>query len=380
MRHPQKPGAYEWDVFISHASEDKGAIARPLAEALKSRGLRVWYDEFSLKVGDSLRGKIEQGLSNSRFGAVILSLRFFDKHWTTQELNGLATREVDGEKVILPVWHEVGFKEVQRHSPILADRIAVTTAEGLPHVVDKLLEAISPVTSPRAPISTSETAQYVRNLESLVIARTDQLQATQSNLERSFDLALEILADVLDLRHAVGRGRSRRIAAFAIAISRTMGLSREETATIARASLVRDIGKIGVPDNILYKPSKLTPEEIEILRNHAHAGYRMLQRIPFLRDASEVVYSHQERFDGTGYPRGLMGKEIPVGSRVLSVADTLDAITSERPYRPSQSIDAARKEIEGWSGRQFDPAIVKIFLTILKKVWEDLDSALASDS
>jgi hypothetical protein len=107
----------EWDVFISHATEDKAAIARPLAEALRAKGLRVWYDEFSLTVGDGLRKKIDEGLAKSRFGVVVLSKRFFEKHWPEQELNGLATREVDGKKVILPVWHEVGFKDVREYSP-----------------------------------------------------------------------------------------------------------------------------------------------------------------------------------------------------------------------------------------------------------------------
>src|SRR5450432_638909 len=100
-----------WDVFISHASEDKDAVAKPLAAALKAAGLRVWYDEFSLKLGDSLRISIDRGLSGSRYGIVILSRTFFDKHWPAQELNGLATREINGEKVILPIWHKVGFED-----------------------------------------------------------------------------------------------------------------------------------------------------------------------------------------------------------------------------------------------------------------------------
>ena len=132
----------EWDVFISHASEDKDAIARPLAEALRAKGLSVWYDEFSLTVGDSLRRKIDEGLSNSRFGVVILSQHFFEKHWPEQELNGLATREVDGKKVILPVWHRVGFNDVRQYSPTLADRLAVTTDKGLEYVVERLLEVM----------------------------------------------------------------------------------------------------------------------------------------------------------------------------------------------------------------------------------------------
>jgi len=132
----------EWDVFISHASEDKDAIATPLAEALRAKGLRVWYDDFSLKLGDSLRQSIDRGLARSRFGVVILSGHFFQKHWTQQELNGLVTREVYAEKVILPVWHGVGFVEVRSYSVTLADRKAVHTKDGLAHVVGSIMEVV----------------------------------------------------------------------------------------------------------------------------------------------------------------------------------------------------------------------------------------------
>jgi hypothetical protein len=132
----------EWDVFISHASEDKVAIATPLAEALREHGLRVWYDDFSLRVGDSLFENINRGLARSRYGVVILSGYFFGKHWPQQELNGLATREVEGKRVILPVWHGVGAAEVRSYSPILADRVAVQTKDGLSQVVAKIIEAI----------------------------------------------------------------------------------------------------------------------------------------------------------------------------------------------------------------------------------------------
>src|ERR1700739_2597152 len=133
----------EWDVFISHASEDKDAIARPLADALRARELRVWYDEFSLEVGDSLRQSIDHGLAKSRFGVVILSAHFFVKHWPQTELNGLATREVDGEKVILPVWHNITFEEVRHYSPTLADRIAVDAKQGLGNVIEQLMKVVS---------------------------------------------------------------------------------------------------------------------------------------------------------------------------------------------------------------------------------------------
>ncbi len=151
-----------------------------------------------------------------------------------------------------------------------------------------------------------------------------------------------------------------------------MGLQKEEINVIARGAFLHDIGKMAIPDNILLKPGKLTEEETAIMREHAYSGYKMLSKIPFLGEAAEIVYSHQERYDGLGYPRGLKGDEIPLGARIFAIADTLDAITSDRVYRPAQSFQAARKEIEAWSGRQFDPAIVKVFLEMPDKIWEDL--------
>lgn len=147
--HPQ-PNEIQWDFFISHASEDKREIARPLADALIAKGLRIWYDDFSLAVGDSLRASIDRGLARSNFGIVILSHHFFAKHWPQQELNGLVTREVEGRKVILPIWHRIGATEVGRYSPILADKLAVSTEKGLEHVVERLLAsaALQPETAP----------------------------------------------------------------------------------------------------------------------------------------------------------------------------------------------------------------------------------------
>jgi len=130
-----------WDIFISHASEDKVAVAAPLAQALVARGLRVWYDEFSLTLGDSLRECIDRGLANSRFGVVILSDYFFQKQWPQRELNGLASREVNGTKVILPVWHDITFETVRTFSPMLADRVAVQTNSGLANVVNRIVDA-----------------------------------------------------------------------------------------------------------------------------------------------------------------------------------------------------------------------------------------------
>jgi HD-GYP domain-containing protein (c-di-GMP phosphodiesterase class II) len=110
------------------------------------------------------------------------------------------------------------------------------------------------------------------------------------------------------------------------------------------------------------------------MREHPYRGYQLVKRIPFLAEAAEIVYAHQEKFDGTGYPRGLKGAEIPLGARIFSIADTLDAMTSDRPYRAKQPYSAAREEINRWKGRQFDPEVVEVFLSMSEDIWEALRS------
>ena len=217
-----------------------------------------------------------------------------------------------------------------------------------------------------------ENRAYQTDLEALVEARTEQLRKALVDLERSYDITLEALGDALDKKDAETEGHSKRVTAFTIAIARAMGLSKDQIAVIARGAFLHDIGKMAVPDAILRKPGKLTPDEILIMQEHCYHGYEILKKIPFLGEAAEIVYAHQERYDGTGYPRGLKGEQIPLGARMFSVADTLDAITSDRPYRPAQSLTAARIEIEKWSGRQFDPEVVKVFLSMDENIWPDL--------
>ncbi len=160
--------------------------------------------------------------------------------------------------------------------------------------------------------------------------------------------------------------------AFTIAIARAMGLSPDQIRVIARGAFLHDIGKMAIPDAILRKPGALDPDEVAIMREHCYRGYQILRRIPFLTEAAEIVYAHQEKFDGTGYPRGLKAEEIPLGARIFSIADTLDAMTSNRPYRAAQSLAAARDEIQRWSGRQFDPDVVQVFLSMPENIWADL--------
>jgi hypothetical protein len=138
--------AYQYDVFICHASEDKEDVAEPLAKTLLSKNVRVWYDAFSLELGDSLRSKIDQGLKESRYGIVILSPHFFEKHWPQYELDGLVTREMRGVKVVLPIWHKVGSKEVEQYSPSLAGKVAASTKD-MTQLVNQILKVVGKTTT-----------------------------------------------------------------------------------------------------------------------------------------------------------------------------------------------------------------------------------------
>ena len=223
-------------------------------------------------------------------------------------------------------------------------------------------------------------AYYQTKLESLVSARTEMLRQALTELERSCGITLEALGDALNLKDAETEVHSRRVTAFTLAIARAMGLPPDAVRVIARGAFLHDVGMIAIPDAILRKPGRLSPEERAIMQQHALLGYQMLRKIRFLHEAADIVHSHQERFDGSGYPRGLKGDQIPLGARIIAIADSFDAMTSDRPYRAAQSIPSGKREIERQSGRQFDPEIVKVFLSISEQIWHELRSEIEAQS
>ena len=191
-------------------------------------------------------------------------------------------------------------------------------------------------------------------------------------LEQSYDDTLEALGSALDLKDAETEGHCQRVTAFTIEIARAVPVPDHYLAVLARAAFLHDIGKMAIPDSILRKPGPLDNDEKIIMRRHCQKGYDVLTRIPFLRDAAEIVLAHQEFFDGTGYPRGLRGEQIPLGARIFSVADALDAMISDRPYRKALPMSHAMEEIRRCAGTQFDPRIVEVFNTIPEQHWLDL--------
>ena len=223
-----------------------------------------------------------------------------------------------------------------------------------------------------------ELENYRSHLQEMVDHRTKQLQSAMKRIELTYDETLEALGAALDLRDTDTAGHSRRVSLYCLEMARPMGCSNEQLKEIARGAYLHDIGKIGIPDAILLKPGKLTEQEMAIMQTHARIGYELVHRIAFLAPAAEIVLTHQERYDGTGYPQRLSKNQIPIGSRIFAVADTLDAMTSDRPYRRALPFSAAREEIIRESSRQFDPEVINVFLSIPENVWENIRREVAS--
>ncbi|MDD5543612.1 MAG: response regulator [Acidobacteriia bacterium] len=219
---------------------------------------------------------------------------------------------------------------------------------------------------------------YILQLEQQVKTQTLELKHTFANLQDAPDTTLEALITALDAREHETQRHSKRVAEYTVRLSRAMGVPVSLLQDIGRGAMLHDIGKIGISDTILLKPAKLTEEEWVEMRKHPQIGAWILEGIEPLRPASEIVLAHQERFDGTGYPRKLKGSDIPLGARIFSVIDCYDAMTSDRPYRKATTYEAARDEIIRCSGAQFDPDVVKYFLSVPKSEWLDLRNAVES--
>jgi len=215
-----------------------------------------------------------------------------------------------------------------------------------------------------------EVDNYRQSLEKMVCKRTVELQNALGQVERSYADTLDALGAAIDLRDGQTAGHSRRVALFAIKLLNEMHGTPEQLKCLAMGAWLHDIGKLAIPDAILLKPGALTEEERKIMQDHVRIGYNLVGRIPFLADAAEIILAHHERWDGSGYPRGLKGDEIPLTARIFAVADTVDAMTSDRPYRSALPYQDARYEIERKAGIHFDSQVAGVFLNLPNKTWE----------
>jgi response regulator RpfG family c-di-GMP phosphodiesterase len=207
-----------------------------------------------------------------------------------------------------------------------------------------------------------------KNLEEKVRERTKQLDGKNTELRTAYIQTIRALAEAIDAKDAYTRGHSERVAVYASRLGNQMGLRKEMIERIYFAGLLHDVGKIGIPDAIITKPDRLTVEEYEEIKRHPEIGAKILEPVEFLHSIVPCVRHHHEWYDGcqSGYPERLAGDQIPLPSRVILVADTVEAMTSDRPYRKALSIDVVVAELHKYSGTQFDPVVVDAFLRLLE--------------
>jgi len=179
---------------------------------------------------------------------------------------------------------------------------------------------------------------------------------------------IDTLIKALDTHEPGARLHAMRTSECAMIIARRMGLNEDETKAVKCGATVHDVGKIGIPDSILQKPDKLTPNEMEIIRKHSEIGYNLLCHFPFLKREAEAVYCEHEWYDGGGYPRGLTGNDIPICARITAVADAFDAMRFDRVYHQAVPLESAVAEITAGAGTQFDPEVVKAFMTCYREL------------
>ena len=222
-----------------------------------------------------------------------------------------------------------------------------------------------------------ENKRYQLHLEEMVREKNAALSRALDQITDSYQFTLEAMADMLDARERKTGAHSKRVARMAVVLARKLGASLEEIEIIGTGALLHDIGKIGIPDAILLKEGPLTDEEREIMKTHPHLGYNVIKAGPGLEPASEIVLAHQERFDGSGYPRGLKGEEICLGARIFAVVDAYDAIRSDRPYSRGRGAAETLAEIVRHSGTQFDPAVVEVLRSCQAEI-EDVGRWTAS--
>jgi HD-GYP domain-containing protein (c-di-GMP phosphodiesterase class II) len=224
----------------------------------------------------------------------------------------------------------------------------------------------------RAPFSANDdwkdTLETVATQTAIAIDNSemfDGMKRLNTELILAYDETIEGWAAALELRDHDTEGHSRRVTEHTLTMARAAGMSPDELTHVRRGALLHDIGKIGVPDNILQKPGPLDDNEWIIMREHPKISYQLLSKVMYLKPALDIPYCHHEHWDGSGYPRGLKGEEIPLAARLFTVVDVYDALTSDRPYRKAWTREQALKHIKAEAGKQFDPKVVKLFLKTL---------------
>jgi response regulator RpfG family c-di-GMP phosphodiesterase len=348
----------------------------PISSVL--RPARILIADNEAMVRDILERKLVglgyacESCKNGREAITLLARRNFDLI-----LADVLMPEMEGETLL---------REALRITPDIAV-ILVTSIVNIEVAVDSLKDgAYDYITKPfsleEVSISVSralekrqlllENRNYQRTLEEQVASRTRQLKEALGVLEHTYHSTLVALSKALDSRDADSDGHSLRTTVYATRLAQQLGLSESQIRTIERGVLLHDIGKIGIPDELLRKPGQLSHGEWLLMQRHPEIGFRILSSIKFLKEAAQLVLHHHEHFDGTGYPHNLKGVEINLGARVFSIADALDDLTTNRPFQAAIGFEDALHKIKEMSGSQLDPVLVDEFLKIPILEWKAL--------
>jgi HD-GYP domain-containing protein (c-di-GMP phosphodiesterase class II) len=202
------------------------------------------------------------------------------------------------------------------------------------------------------------------------------LQTSNLELTLAYDTTLEGWARALELRDKETQGHSERVTGLTQRLALAMGMNEEQLVHVRRGTMLHDIGKMGLPDNILLKPGPLTEDEWEVMRQHPIYAYNLLKGIPFLEKALDIPYCHHEKWDGSGYPQGLKGEQIPLAARVFALVDVWDALLSDRPYRQAWTREQVIAYLQEQAGVHFDPSVVQTFLELIEQ--EEADTPIAT--
>jgi len=214
----------------------------------------------------------------------------------------------------------------------------------------------------------------LKELEVLNVTLKEEIERAYNSIQKHYRETVRSLVAAIDAKDSYTKGHQERVAFFTKLLGQKLGLPPEEMQLLQQASILHDIGKIGVPEHILRKPSALTPEEFGIIKQHPLIGAEIISPVEFLKDVVPIVLHHHEKFDGTGYPRGLKGREILLCARIIAVADAIDAMLSQRPYAATKTVEEAREQLVLCSGTQFDPEVAEVALQIdLPSQRADLD-------
>jgi cyclic di-GMP phosphodiesterase len=215
----------------------------------------------------------------------------------------------------------------------------------------------------------NQIENYSLQLEEMVMERTAQLRESLFQVQRGYETTVQAFGEAIDSADSEAPGHCQRVCQYSLEIARLIGLSKNEQTTLVRGAYLHDIGKLGIPERILRKSGFLTEDERKLMQLHPSIGFNLVKDISLLSDTAELVFTHHERHDGGGYPRGLKGDEIPLTARIFALADALDSITSHRSYRPAASFESALDSIRRLAGQQFDPQFTKVFLSVPKATW-----------